>query len=234
MVRRTTRFFILAITASLWLQGCASVSVKEVSKEKSGKVDLKPQKIYVRDFAVDLSEFNVDREGWELENFKQLTSTMMTEALIERIGKHLIEAVPLREGDPLPIGNVWLLEGRFDKVNQGSRALRMFIGFGAGGSKLNTSIEVYDLSNPGLTPILTFSTTGGSGASPGAITSGPGIQGAISAGITLASLSSSGITEDVERTSRMITAYLSEFMHQKGWISDEQKLTAKKLIEPSL
>ena len=64
----------------------------------------------------------------------------------------------------------WLIRGEFTRVNQGSRLLRSTIGFGAGGTKVETNVYVYDLSKSSTTPFLTFSTSGGSNAEPGAIT----------------------------------------------------------------
>jgi hypothetical protein len=110
-------------------------------------------------------------------------------------------------------------------VEQGSRLLRSAVGFGVGGSKVETRVEVYDLAqNPG-TPFLTFSTTGGSGSEPGAILalSADPLQIAIG-GVTGAA---HGLSEDTKRTAREITAELSNYMYKRGWISEDQWIKPK-------
>ena len=102
-------------------------------------------------------------------------------------------------------------------MNQGSRALRAFVGFGAGRTKLETIVHVYDLQAgySGM-PFMSFTTSGGSGAMPGALASiGP--IGAVVKGVAGAA---KGLTQDTARTSREITAQLSEYMYRSGWISE--------------
>jgi hypothetical protein len=58
--------FFLAGTA-LALAGCASVSVEPVSEVAVNRM---PQRVYVEPFSMAGAEFNVDREGTELAEFK--------------------------------------------------------------------------------------------------------------------------------------------------------------------
>ena len=53
-----------------------------------------------------------------------------------------------------PRGNFWLIVSRFDRMYQGSRMLRSVIGFGAGGTKLEMTVMVYDLSRRPPRPFL--------------------------------------------------------------------------------
>jgi len=117
------------------------------------------------------------------------------------------------------------VRGEFVKVQQGSRLLRSAVGFGAGGTKLETRVEVYDLAQNSTTPFLTFSTTGGSGAEPGAIlaVSADPLQIAIG-GVTGAA---HGLSEDTKRTAREITAEFSDYMYKRGWISEDQWIKPK-------
>jgi hypothetical protein len=124
-----------------------------------------------------------------------------------------------------------VIRGKFVRVNQGSRFLRSAIGFGAGGTKLETMVEVYDLSDLSHRPFLTFSTTGGSNAEPGAITGiatdpltlGVGVVTGGAGGLA------HGLTEDTKRTAREITAELSDYMYRSGWIPEDNWIKPKQL-----
>jgi hypothetical protein len=107
--------------------------------------------------------------------------------------------------------------------------LRSAIGFGAGGTKVETRVEVYDLSQNSGTPFLTFSTTGGSGSEPGAILglSADPLQIAIG-GVTGAA---HGLSDDTRRTAREITAEFSNYMYQRGWIPEDQWIKPKRQRE---
>jgi Domain of unknown function (DUF4410) len=108
--------------------------------------------------------------------------------------------------------DVWLVTGQFVRVDQGSRALRGLIGFGAGGTKLETIVRLYDLSHPSKQPVLQFETSGGSNAEPGAI--GGGIFGALPN--TLRNAGARGVTDDTARTAREITAMIAAYYAKNG------------------
>src|SRR5690606_37626102 len=132
--------------------------------------------------------------------------TRLSSAIAERVQKRLVPAEPVERGVRHQSGTrAWLVTGRFLRVNQGSRAMRMTVGLGAGGSKVETRVVVYDLSGETPRAILTFETTGGSNAAAGAIFNlNPWIAGASAAGLAL-----SGLSYDAVRTSREVTAMLS-------------------------
>lgn len=220
-IRFSRRLMLAFIPLLLVPIGCASVSVKRGTE---AQVSEKPQKIYVRDFSDTDGKWNVDREGQELADFKKKTREMLTSDIVERASKHLVPSVKDDKTATLPPQKAWLITGRFTRVNQGSRFLRAAIGFGSGGTKLETEVSIYDLSN-GMPsqPFLTFSTTGGSGAEPGALANANPV------GFTLSATGHAlpGVSMDIVRTSREITAALSEYMYAHRWISEDERVEAK-------
>ena len=119
--------------------------------------------------------------------------------MIER----LPEIAPTEEvPNPLPKSGL-LVTGEFVTVKQGSRALRMGIGFGAGGTKVETKVRLFDLAQSATDPIATFTTTGGSNAQPGWI-AGEWVAGGPNA---------TGLESDWERTSREIRNFILERSH---------------------
>ncbi|MES2307764.1 MAG: DUF4410 domain-containing protein [Verrucomicrobiota bacterium] len=206
--------------------GCASISVRQIEEAENYRPKKAPDIIYVAPFEVEKTEFNVDREGDELVQFKKSTALVLQEALVERIGKALGSAEALGSKQKLP-KHGWIVIGKFVKVNQGSRALRAIVGFGAGGTKMETEVFVYDLAQKPPVPFLAFKTSGGSNAEPGFLIDSTNPL-SLATGV-LGSLGglAKGITDDSLRTSRMITAQISQFLLKQKWINPEQATEPK-------
>jgi hypothetical protein len=135
----------------------------------------------------------------------------LTANLVERIHwKYLAPAQAAGIGTPQ--GNAWLIAGRFTRLNQGSRFLRGALGFGSGGTKMDVTATVTDISGGVQDRFLVIQTTGGTNAMPGAImgiiawpmiTSGaPGLL--------------SGLSGDTQRTAREVTNALAAYMKDHG------------------
>ena len=152
---------ITGLAMILALVSCASVSVQKDTEQATPQM---PQKIYIAVFDTAGGNFKVDRDGAELADFKRHLQGMMQTGSVTDLTHRLVLAVPTNTTQGFPRENAWLVRGEFTKVNQGSRLLRGAIGFGAGGTKLETNVYVYDLNQGGDKPFLTFSTTGGSNA----------------------------------------------------------------------
>lgn len=204
--------------------GCASVSVRDVSELGAG-AGTPPERIYIEDFEAPSSVFRVGRSGENLEKFIANFSGNLSENIAERVEKHLLPAEVVSRGSSLGAQPAWLVTGRFIRVNQGSRALRIVFGLGAGGSKVETRVNVYDLSGRSKRPILTFETTGGSNATPGAVfNTNIWLAGAGATGQAI-----SGLSFDAVRTSREVTAMLSEYMAEQGLTDPDHALRSKKI-----
>lgn len=215
-----------------FLVSCASISVKDEQLLSEAEPRQKPDRIFVTDFTFEGTDLNVDRDGQELIGFKKNLQKMMSASLVERLSKHIAPATAVEFVRPnASMGNYWVVAGNFTRVNQGSRALRTAIGFGAGGTKMEADIRVYNRNANTLPPFLNFQTTGGSNAEPGAVTGlGPGsilVTGA-SIAATGGSVIMHGITEDTIRSSRMITATLSDYLHRHGWETLEDPIAPKR------
>ena len=221
---------LLPMAFILVLAGCASVSVQKGAENSASKM---PQKIYVAAFNVNHAEFKVDREGGELTTFKGNLQAMMQAGMVADLSHRLILAVPMNDVQGSQPASGWLIEGEFTKINQGSRLLRGAIGLGAGGTKVETRVYVYDLSQNTKAPFLTFSTTGGSGAEPGAISgiATDPVEMAVGAVLSSGGGVAHGLTEDTARTAREITAELSDYMYRNGWIPKEEWIKPKNLDE---
>lgn len=214
--------FLAALLAAVALSACSSVSVRDY--QQTGAVR-QPKHIYVAPFDTKSAAFKVagDRDGSKTAALKENVAKLLSDYTVQNVAKHVAPASVVSTGAAPRDG--WLVTGRFTRVNTGSRELRMFIGLGSGGSKMETSVEVFDLASSRTRPFLQFSTTGGSNAMPGLVTSGgPGVGAAYS----MIYQAHNGVTDDAARTSRMIAGALSEYFGERGWIAKEQVFKIKR------
>ena len=210
---------LLGILATVILPGCASVSVGNVSRKGSPPKGL-PRRIYVREFTAPYDAFRVGKGGKDLITFVKKEKVAFARDLAKRLTEAVAPASVLKEGEPTPVGNFWLLEGVYDRANDGNRALRMAVGFGAGGTKMETRAWFSDLSAKQPRVFLKMVTTGGSGMAPGAWAAfTPALvfywPGAV---MNAGGAALSGLSVDRDRTAREISAVLAEYCHGHGWI----------------
>jgi hypothetical protein len=166
---------VLMAVSLLWcLAGCASVGVRNPAQAATDP--RLPKQILVADFDTSNGMFHVNRSGDELTTFQQKATNVLADYLAADLSKSVLPATR-HNGSSRARADAWLVTGQFVRVDQGSRALRGLIGFGAGGTKLETIVRVYDLSHLSKEPVLQFETSGGSNAEPGAI--GGGMFGAL-------------------------------------------------------
>ncbi|MBV8901149.1 MAG: DUF4410 domain-containing protein [Verrucomicrobia bacterium] len=215
----------------LGFEGCASVSVRS---ERSGQTRARyhcPTVLYVKDFGFPVqAAIRADRSGQALAAFEQGLQNRLRTQLVRALGRYGVPVVPVT--DPGELSKLrrrqpgWLITGQFTRVNQGSRALRIALGLGAGGTKMETVVRVYDLSERQREkPLFSFSTSGGSNAEPGIITSvGPLAPTTVPAlVVAVASKAGHGVTEDEKRTARVISAKVSEELSARGCLPPGHK-----------
>jgi len=202
------------VIITIVLSSCASVSVKNVDRGAAGKPSQKPAHFYVEPFSIAKAEL---RENTMLRRAKgelgREVQQLLSKYLVQELSKNLAPASAVKVGGA-PRSGGWLVGGEFTRVNEGNRLLRMGIGLGAGGTKMETRVAVRNLpaSNP---PFLKFATTGGSNATPGAATNPIPFSSAPTALLQ----STQGVTDDAARTARMITATIADYFVQRGWLA---------------
>jgi len=228
--QRYKRGMRFALRCSGWalvtaaLAGCASVGVKEDQWTRERLV--LPTRVYVKDYEVPATALAVDRTGADLEEFRRTTADNFTKELCERISKRIAPAVPIADG-VRPEKGAWVVEGKFLRLNQGSRLLRSLVGLGAGGTKMEARTVVSVVEPRGSKKkIAEIETTGGSNAEPGMLTFPTPIGGGIRAVVSLAK---TGVTADQRRTARMITAAMAEKLEAQGYPLGGKKEKAKRL-----
>ncbi len=228
------RFRGTALTCGLLFlaAGCSSVSVQpRTSRVASADV---PQRIVVANFGFteDSDRVRVDREGPELHAFKRALTAKMNADLVKQLSRFGLPVQQTVDGRVPPGPPGWLVTGEFTRINQGSRALRVIVGAGAGGTKMETRVKVERIGSRKL--ICAFRTTGGSNADSGIITSYGPLTVATFGGalINIAGSSAHGVTEDAGRTAKMIADYLSQQLAERGAIPPDKAREPKILNGP--
>jgi Domain of unknown function (DUF4410) len=223
------RFVLFAVaTAFLSLEsGCSSISVQPHTARPAAASA--PRRIVIEDFSFidDASRVRVDREGASLAAFKANLRQKMSADLFKSMSRFGLP-VQVAINGRIPAGPpAWIVRGEFIRINRGSRALRVVVGLGAGGTKMQTRVRVTSTSGA---PICAFRTTGGSNADSGIITTYGPLTVATAGGalINIAGSSAHGVTEDSRRTAKMIADYISQQLAARGAIP------ASKAREPKI
>lgn len=212
----------LPCLALVFLSACSSVSVTDVKRTPGGFVG-KPAKIYVADFSTANAVFKIaGTENKDPAAFKKKIADMLATYVVKSLTDHVAPAERTTHETGLPTEG-WLVTGEFLRLNTGSRWLRAGIGFGAGGTKIETRVSVTDLAGGGP-PFLNFVTTGGSNAMPGAILSST----VYDATFSVVTQAMTGVTDDAARTSRMIAGELNNYMFRRHWLSADKLYSVKK------
>lgn len=215
---------------AIFLTGCASVSVGKITSK--GAVPKKlPTKIFVREFTAPLESFRVDRQGKELHGFIEKERHALAEDIVLQLNKYIAPAEILPDDKIPKRGDAWLLDGSYVRVNQGSRLLRAGIGFGAGGTKMETHTELSELASKKRSVFLSLFTTGGSGMAPGAWAAFTPAATFYwpSAVANAGGASFSGLSIDRGRTAHEIVATLSQYCVDHHLISEQHARHPKML-----
>ena len=215
----------LFLLAALFLASCASVSVQDAHEISTTPIKM-PEKIYVQKFSMDGAKVEIDKQGKELEEYKQAVVDLLHTRLVDR----LPEIAPVEEykGGPLPTEG-WLIQGKFTWVNHGTKAARVLVGFGLGATKMETEVEVTELATENPRKVLALKTTGGSNAEPGLagslVTPGAGVSEAVAGSAAGAAIS---FPEDALRTAREIRNYLVDYIEDHNLAPNRQFIKANK------
>ena len=238
--RRTlVRFIEVALLSVAVMAGCARTSVQDVQMTAPGLP--RPQLIVVHDFVTSPSAVSLDRAigarvlrmaqeqpiASDEEKIAQEVARIVTENLVKSISALGLPAQPGTIGTPPVAGPVLAVEGQFLSVDQGNRAQRMMIGFGAGASEVRTLVQIYETTADGRRLVEDFYTTVKSSRKPGlgpmagagAAAGRAAETAAMSTGIGVMTARSQTVEGDAKNTADEIAKQLKKFFVEQGWIN---------------
>lgn len=160
----------------------------------------------------------------------------LSNALVKRLTDLGFNAQEVQRGTPVADGAL-VIDGQFVNVDEGNRLRRLVIGLGAGASKLDTEVKIYQFANGTPAQLLDFTTHAESGKMPGAaLTMGAGAaaqggataaMGAASVGMAGAKTYSSSMGNLADSTAKQVVAYFSQYAANQGWITQDQVQSVK-------
>jgi hypothetical protein len=191
-----TRSILIGITILL-VSGCAGSRVNNVVRSHDVAVPA-PRTIAVQT-EVEL-EYPPRHESKEiqLDAATQAGRSLNSDLESTLRARHLLVVNPNEKPDIL-------LYNRVVDVRQGKRALRLFVGYGAGRAELevNTSLR---LPNAPQAPLLSFQAKSTTGTMPGNVISG-----------AVRSLGKDGLEVEVTETAKLIDSELEKYFLARGW-----------------
>ena len=201
----------------LLLGACSSVSVVEERENAALAPKSLPPQLLVSPFEVsEGARFHVAAVE-KNEDPREKVGRLIAEGVLSRGTRWVAPAKILEPGKKPPSSGL-LIKGRVLVAEQGSRALRLGVGLGAGRTHMDTTVAIYNLAASSKKPWITCKTTGGSNMEPGLLfglivpspATIPILIGVAGGTVSTVSRSHKGVTQDAKRTGRAITAVVHD------------------------
>ena len=233
---------LAALASLLILAACASAEVTQVQKYQGETTQLpRPDRVVIYDFAYSPEtaqspeSAGAASDGNQVNGQPQLTeqqvafgravSDLLQGVLVEEI---LAMGLPAERIENLssPLGNMLLIHGQFLSVDEGSRAARMLVGFGAGRTKVVTRTQVYYYTAERQDLLKELEAVATSGSKPGFIlplgvgtaTGKVARSAVIGGGVAVAGELGADVEADTRRTGEELAAALKVYFEQQGWL----------------
>jgi hypothetical protein len=218
--------------------GCASSELTELQRHYEDESLPKPVRIIVYNFSATPEDIPADAAISGHYQRRTLPQTAEEKKLGRQLGDKLADelvkeilalGMPAEHADrwhPPGIGNL-LIMGEFISIDEGSRAKRMLIGFGAGASSLQTHVVGYQFTDQGLRRLgdAVIETSGGKmpgmivPVGVGAVAGRAGTSAIIAGGMNVAQeFGPESMNAAAKRTAQEITKILSRAFAKHGWI----------------
>jgi hypothetical protein len=239
------RWFVLSLMAcSLALSACGSDTDAEVTNKLSKKhrKTLPPRaQILVLAFAFSPSEFSPDwaaagaLRGAGDDPYGNPQKTGLEHQIAGIVADKLVEELqdldlPARRWQgPAPAGpGIYTLEGQFVTIDEGNAAMRMIVGFGAGGTEIKTLVQAYASEPAGKRLLAEAEVSSESSNAPGlaatlpvgSAISGVATAAAIQTGVGAVREINTDVREGAEETAEAIVELMKPRMEKLGWIDD--------------
>jgi hypothetical protein len=208
------------------------VSVLDLKENAALAPKTPPSALSVRSFQVPRgAEFDAARSALNIEEEPQArVGRLIAEGVISKAETWIAPGQILEEAAVAPPDGL-LVEGKVLRTRQGSRALRLGIGFGFGRTQMETSVRVYNLAASNEKPWLNFETTGGSNMEPGLVgllapspVAIPVAASLLGGAATAGAVGGKGVTEDAKRTGRTIAAAIHDRLVERLGLERKTRL----------
>jgi hypothetical protein len=225
------------------LAGCAPTDVGTI-QEYSGKASLpRPDRVLVYDFAVSANDVKLNSAiGARLANLvtgaqeneeQGKVGRAVAKALAESLVKELEQlGLPVEQAssETMPTARTVMIHGQFLTIDEGNRLRRMVIGFGVGGTDLQTKVQVYQGTEAAPLLLQEFEVNAESSKKPGmgpmvgvgAAATSAASAAVVSGGVGVATEFDQTVEGDAKRTAKEVAKPLSRFFAGQGWIPEDK------------
>lgn len=230
MIRRPFALaLVLLLAAPLGVTtGCRSAEITQLQRYR-GKPVQQPRRVYVYDFRTDDAQVRLADDSEDPAPVAKAVAKALSLVLVEALEDFHIP-VERRVG-PLDVPEDSVaLHGELVRVDEGSRARRVLVGFGSGASRLETLARVYLPGPMGPEKMAEYRTTSTSGRKPGVLTTLPigvlaqGLTGLvllINAGSATLGELNAAVGGDAEETASEWAEALEQLFHENGWLDED-------------
>lgn len=229
----------LLAAASLMLPlaiACAPTSVRSTGTAPAAHPLPRPERVVVYDFAVTPADIKLnsgpaarllrrlgkDSESDERTKLGREVAQKFSEELVKEIAELGLPAERASHAPSLP-DKTLAVDGQFVSIDEGNRARRLVLGFGAGGTEVTAHVQVYMGTPDGSVLVEEFETKAESSKKPGvpvtmgagAAVGGSAVVGAAAGG---ALDTRASVEADARRTAKALAKELGALFARQGWI----------------
>jgi hypothetical protein len=173
-------FKLISLVSLIVITGCASGKVTNRQSNVQNEQIPRPNQIFVHDFAVTTDEISqpliidgnviIQNSTQSVEEIRRakLLAVEIANDLVADISDMGLRAFHAGSNNKPQPGDI-VLKGQFLTIDEGSKAKRVLIGFGAGSGELTVRIEGYQVTFDGLRKLGSSDITAAGGKKPGAL-----------------------------------------------------------------
>jgi Domain of unknown function (DUF4410) len=178
-IRAISLILIVALTSGS--MGCAKANTKGLRRAHTARLPA-PRGIVVYDFEPtaesigldtgrDVNEDGLGITNEELANRREVGRVLADVLAKELEGRGILTS--RKTGSVEVTEGLMAVGGQIVTVDEGSRAKRVFIGFGSGKTQLTSVAQLYGMTPSGQTDLWEYQNTAASGSKPGVLTTLP-------------------------------------------------------------
>jgi hypothetical protein len=218
------------------LVACAGSSGRVTSSHTGGGILPRPPVLIVYEFGVDAQDVVVDTFGSadyaraapaDADRYRRgrEASRSLADKLVAQLRERGIRAERATLGTVPPLHAV-MVKGHFVVIDEGNRAARMVVGFGAGAREVRVRVQVYQRTGHGLRPLQSGVAEATGDRMPGmAVPVGVGAaagraatSAVVSGGLNVASEATGALDADLDRLATRIADEGLAFYKLQQWM----------------
>ena len=201
------------------VMGCASATTQRTGQAVEKKTLPKPPVLLVYDFSVAPDDAPLTAE---IERGRAIAKSF-SETVVGKLEAVGIAAQRATDSTPVPL-HALVVKGQFVTIQEGSRAQRMVIGFGAGSTMLQVEVQAYQMMETGLQRISEVEGEARGSRMPGmalpggaAAATGFLVPVFVKGGLTTVREVRANIQADIDRLAERFAYKAVAFYYSQGW-----------------